>query len=109
MTEPSYEEVPYEGRAVPASAPAALALTARAHGGPRPALEVARVLELGCGDGANLIPLAFHHPDWSLLGVDTSERAIAAARAGALALGLGNVRFERADVAELELEGSTTS
>ncbi len=105
MTEPSYEEVPYEGRAVPASAPAALALTARAHGGPRPALEGARVLELGCGDGANLIPLAFHHPDWSLLGVDTSERAIAAARAGALALGLGNVRFERADVAELELEG----
>lgn len=105
MAEPSYEEIPYEGRPVPASAPASLALTARAHGGPRPSLEAARVLELGCGDGANLLPLAFHHPGWSLVGVDTSERAIAAARAGALELGLANVRFERADLAELEALG----
>jgi methylase of polypeptide subunit release factors len=79
MAEPSYDDVPYEGRAIPASAPAALLMTARMHGGPRPPLERARILELGCGDGANLLPLAFHHPDWILTGIDSSERAIAVA------------------------------
>lgn len=105
MSEPSYEVVPYEGRAIPASAPAALALTARVHGGPRPPLERARVLELGCGDGANLVPLAFHHPDWTLVGVDASERAIAVARESARELGLDNVTFVRADLASYAPDG----
>ncbi len=105
MAEPSYEELPYESRAVPFTAPAALALTARAHGGPRPPLERARVLEIGCGDGANLLPLAASHPEWSLLGIDSSARAIAAAEEGVRALALGNVRFVRADLASVALEG----
>lgn len=95
----SYDQVPFEGRAIPFSAPAALALTARIHGGPRPPLEGARVLELGSGDGANLLPLAFHHSDWTLVGVDASERATARADESARALGLTNVRFVHADVA----------
>ena len=105
MAEPSYDEVPYEGRAIPASAPAALRMTARAHGGPRGTLEGARVLELGCGDGANLLPLAFHHPDWLLVGVDASARAIAVAEESARALELSNVRFVHADVARFTPEG----
>lgn len=105
MSEPSYEEMPYEGHAIPASAPAVLALTARAHGGPCPPLERARVLELGCGDGANLLPLAFHHPDWTLVGVDASARAIAVAEEGARVLRLANVRFVHADVASFTPDG----
>src|SRR5690606_38100561 len=105
MSEPSYDELPYEGRAIPAAAPAALGLTARAHGGPRPPLERARVLEIGCGDGGHLLPLAFHHPGWTLTGVDASARAVAKAAEGARALGLLNVRFVRADLAALEPEG----
>lgn len=105
MPEPSYEDLPYEGRPVPASAPAALALTARAHGGPRPTLEGARVLELGCGDGANLLPLAFHHPDWSLCGVDSSKRMLGLAEEGARALGLTNVRFVHADLGDYAGDG----
>ncbi len=105
MAEPSYDEVPYEGRAIPASAPAALVMTARAHGGPRGPLERARVLELGCGDGANLLPLAFHHPDFTLTGVDSSARAIGVAEESARALGLSNVRFTCADIAAFAPEG----
>ncbi len=103
MSEPSYDEIPYEGRPVPATAPAAMALTAMAHGGPRAPLGSARVLELGCGDGANLLPLAFFHPSWQLTGVDTSSVAIDAARRRAAELELSNVRFVQGDLAALEL------
>lgn len=104
-SEPSYEDLGFEGRAVPSTAPSALLLTARVHGGPRPPLEHARLLELGCGDGANLLPLAFHHPDWTLVGVDASARATDVAERGARALGLENVRFICADVASFAPEG----
>jgi SAM-dependent methyltransferase len=105
MSEPSYEDVPYEGSSIAATAPAALALTSRAHGGPRPSLSGARVLELGCGDGANLLALAFHHREQSFVGIDASAAAIAAAERDARELELANVRFECADVGALELEG----
>jgi hypothetical protein len=36
------------------TAPERLALASLLHGGPRPPLDTYRVLELGCGDGANL-------------------------------------------------------
>src|SRR5690606_1469217 len=84
---------------------AALVMTARAHGGPRGPLERARVLELRCGDGANLLPLAFHHPDFTLTGVDSSARAIGVAEESARALGLSNVRFTCADIAAFAPEG----
>jgi SAM-dependent methyltransferase len=103
MSHPTYEEVPYGGRSISATAPAALALCARVHGGPRPSLEAARVLELGCGDGANLLALAFHHPDWTCVGVDSSPLALESAERDARELGLTNVRFLLADVATLEL------
>jgi SAM-dependent methyltransferase len=105
MPRETYDEVPYEGQPIPATAPLALSLASRAHGGPVPRLQGARVLELGCGDGANLVPLAFHHPGYELVGVDSSARAIAKAREAAQAAGVQNVRFVEADLAEYESEG----
>lgn len=93
-----YEAVPYEGHPVAYASPESLALAARKHGGPAVSLAAQRVLDLGCGDGAHLIPLAFHHPDWTLVGVDSSERAIETARAAARSVGVDNVRFQVADV-----------
>ncbi|MFK7992254.1 MAG: methyltransferase domain-containing protein [Sandaracinaceae bacterium] len=95
---PDYEAVPYEGHPIEYASPEALALAARRCGGPRVSLEGQRVLDLGCGDGAHLLPLAFHHPDWTLVGVDRSPRAIEAARSAAASVGVTNVRFEVADV-----------
>lgn len=99
MTAPSYEDIPYDGQPIPATAPSALALCARFHGGPKAKRAGARVLEIGCGDGANLLPLAFHHPDYACVGIDTSARAIERAREGAAAIGCENVRFEEVDLA----------
>lgn len=100
-----YESVPYRGHPITATAPARMTLASLAHGGPRPSLEAPRVLEIGCGDGANLLPLAYFHPRWQLVGVDSSARAIATAREGARALGIDNIVFHESDLASFEPEG----
>ena len=59
------------------------------------------MLELGCGDGGNLVPMAYGLTGSTFAGVDLSGRAIERARARAAALGLENVRFELADLEAL--------
>ena len=95
----TYDELPYESGAIHATDPVRLSLVSGVHGGPRPPVERFRVLELGCGNGGNLLPLAFYHRGAELLGVDSSEGALASAREAAAELGLSNVRFERLDLA----------
>ena len=53
----------------------------------------ARVLEIGCGDGGNLIPMAVTAPEARFTGVDRSRSQIDAARSHAETLGLDNVHF----------------
>ncbi len=106
MTEPSqtsYERVPFRGRPIPWASPAALSLASTAHGGP--SLEPGRpcrVLELGCGDGANLLPLAYFRPELTCVGVDRSPRALALAHRRVDAIGLKNVSLVEADVADFD-------
>jgi SAM-dependent methyltransferase len=94
-----YDELPYRSRPIEWSAPEHLALCSFLHGGPRPALERYRALELGCGDGANLLPLAYYRRHASFVGVDASAGAIAVAEAHRRELGLDNVCFLHADFA----------
>jgi cyclopropane fatty-acyl-phospholipid synthase-like methyltransferase len=61
-------------------------------------VEGCRVLELGCGDGGNLIPIAYTLRDSEFLGVDLSARAIAAGMEMVQALGLDNVSLRRLDL-----------
>jgi SAM-dependent methyltransferase len=59
------------------------------------------VLELGCGDGANLIPMALTLPGSSFVGIDLAARPIAQAAAMVAALGLGNIAFFQADIQDV--------
>jgi len=95
-----YDEVRYESRPVPGTAPERLARASLSHGGPLPRPRDFRTLELGCGDGANLLPLAFYRPDASFVGIDSAGTAIRAARAAADELALANVCFVQADLAD---------
>lgn len=61
----------------------------------------ARVLELGCAAGSNLLPMALLAPGASFTGIDISPRQIERARADAAALGIANARFETLDLAAL--------
>ena len=96
-----YDRVPYPGDPFPQTHPDRLATVATLFG-LRPAPpDACRLLELGCGDGGNLVPMAYGLRGSAFCGVDLSARAIERARGLADALGLANARFERADVTAL--------
>lgn len=60
-----------------------------------------RVLEAGCGVGAQTIPLARNSPDALITSVDISEVSVSEARRRAAAAGLTNVQFQQADIFNL--------
>jgi SAM-dependent methyltransferase len=61
----------------------------------------ARVLELGCGDGGNLLPMAAALPGGRFVGVDLAARPVAAATAFAQAAGIANAELLVLDLADL--------
>lgn len=97
-----YDELRYPTTAIDLSAPERLALTSLLHGGPRSPRSGYRVLELGCGNGGNLLPMAWYRRHAELWGIDGALEPVREARARAAALGLDNVElvhagFEDAD------------
>src|SRR5262245_32697822 len=60
-----------------------------------------RVLEAGCGTGAQTVTLARKSPGARIVSVDISARSLAEARAKVDAAGLPNVRFQRGDLSAL--------
>ena len=98
-----YDVVPYPGHPFAQTHPDRLAtLGTLFRIGPAP-LEACRVLELGCGDAGNLVPMAVGLPGARFLGIDAAERAVARGRALVEALGLTNVTLEVGQIEELEL------
>jgi methyltransferase-like protein len=63
-----------------------------------------RVLEIGCGDGSNLIPMAYALPESRFTGVDYAEGAIAAGQRSIDALGLENISLIPADLRDVGSE-----
>jgi len=59
-----------------------------------------RVLELGCGSGGNLLPLAAALPGATFVGIDNARVPIARARELAERLELGNVTFHDVGIEE---------
>jgi SAM-dependent methyltransferase len=94
----SYDAVPYPNVPAPQSHPHRLYAIARLHGLAPAALAGARVLELGCASGGNLLPLARELPDCAFTGVDLSQQQISAAREAAAAQGSDNVELIAADL-----------
>lgn len=95
-----YDEVPYPGHPFAQTHPDRLASIGRLYGLACPAPSDCRVLELGCGDGGNLLPMACALPAANFVGIDISGEAIAAAKARAQAAGIENVTFEAASLAD---------
>jgi methyltransferase-like protein/SAM-dependent methyltransferase len=89
----SYDEVPYSNNVFSYTHPDCLATLATLLGlRPAPA-DRCRVLELGCGTGANLIPMAQDLPGSSFVGIDLSARQIDMGREMAGALSLDNIEL----------------
>lgn len=94
-----YDEYPYRSYPIEWSAPERLAVTSLLHGGPRLSVQHPyRVLEIGCGDGSNLAPMAAGRPHAAFVGIDNAAVPLAAARARAEASGARNVTFVQTDI-----------
>jgi ubiquinone/menaquinone biosynthesis C-methylase UbiE len=59
-----------------------------------------RVLDAGCEDGQLAATLACRHPDWTVVGADINDGALATARARASKGGVRNVEFRRTDITQ---------
>jgi len=97
----SYQATPYPSWPVPLSHPDHLYVVGRLHGLEPAVVARARVLELGCGAGGNLLPMAASLPGGQFTGIDLSERQIHMAQAAAGAANLGNVEFLAGDALSL--------
>ena len=96
-----YDQVSYRTFPRRQTHPNRLAAVARLFGMQPAPVACCRVLELGCGDGGNLLPLAYHLPGSRFLGIDLAEQPVAAARRASAALSIGNLDLRVADLRDL--------
>ena len=93
-----YDEVLYAGHPFAQTHPNRLGTIARLFGmNPAPP-RACSVLELGCGDGGNLLPMAYTLPGSRFLGIDASRRGLERGTALATALGIGNLELRHLDL-----------
>src|SRR2546430_17640150 len=100
-----YDAVSYRHGAVSDSHPARIGAIIRLLGINAAPPDLCRVLELGCGEGMNLLPLAERFPKSEFVGVDFSAKQIAVADAARAACGIENARFLCADLRSWKHDG----
>ncbi len=67
-----------------------------------PDFSPARILDMGCGLGHNVLPIAEAYPDAQVIAVDVGAPMLRYGAARAKSLGINNVIFVQADVASLD-------
>jgi SAM-dependent methyltransferase len=102
-----YDAIRYPGLPFAVTHPDHLAAVALFHGVTPAPPDRCRVLEVGCGDGGNLVPMAYGLPASEFVGIDLAADAIEAGRAFARRAGVANVRLETLDLARLPESAGT--
>lgn len=103
-TKARYDDLPYSSYAYQYSAPEQMAAVASLFGLSSVDVATARILELGCGSGGNLIPVALRYPECKAVGVDISGVQINEGRAFVERLGADNVTLIEADLLDLDAD-----
>ena len=98
----SYDDLMYESKAFSQTAINALEARARMMGLKPAAAGNAKVLELGCSMGGNIITQALYYPDAEFIGIDLSGRQVAQGNAIIEKMGLKNVRLEEKDILTID-------
>ncbi|MCZ2152650.1 MAG: class I SAM-dependent methyltransferase [Bryobacterales bacterium] len=68
--------------------------------------ETSRVLEVGCGTGFNLGPMAVEFPHARFVGIDYAQTAIAQGKEAMESLGLHNLELRHADLRDVVRDGT---
>jgi SAM-dependent methyltransferase len=98
----AYDQVRYPGKFYPQSSADRLATLGRLCGLATMLPARCRLLELGCGDGGNLIPQALAFPQSHFVGIDLAASAVDDGRRTVAALGLTNIELHVADIAAFD-------
>jgi SAM-dependent methyltransferase len=93
-----YDSLAYPGNSYPDTHPDRLAAMAILHGlSPAPVAHC-RVLEIGCSEGANLIPMAYAMPGSEFVGFDLARLPVERGEERIRELGLENIRIFQGDL-----------
>ena len=97
----SYDEFPYPGFPYAGTHPDHLAVIATLLGLNPTRADRCRVLELGCGDGGNLIPLAYAYPQSTFLAIDLSAVQVRQGKQLRQALNLANIQLRAMSILDV--------
>ena len=96
-----YDDLPYDSVPLPQTHPNYLAALAHLAGFAAPDPAAARILEIGCAEGGNLLPIAFYWPQTQCTGIELSRVQAATGQALIAASGAANCRILHADLSAL--------
>ncbi|MEI7367137.1 class I SAM-dependent methyltransferase [Pectobacterium sp. 1950-15] len=100
----SYDRHVYESGAFPFSSPGHLRAVAQMFGLDSVPLVQARVLELGCAGGGNLLPFALAYPQAHVVGVDLSATQVGQGQELIAEVGLKNVHLHAMSLTDITPE-----
>jgi SAM-dependent methyltransferase len=95
-----FDQIEYPSIALPQTWPDRLGTLAVLHG-LRPAVEDCRLLELGCGDGLNLIAMAVAMPRARCVGIELAAQPVARGRALIDRVGVSSVTLHHMDASDV--------
>lgn len=98
----SYDKIPYISKSFLNTQAGHLKNVTRLFDFEAPVLENARVLELGCSFGGNLIPMAMKYPNMELIGFDLSGFQINEGNKLIEKLGLTNIHLEEKNILDYD-------
>ena len=93
-----YNRISYPSHAYPETHPDRLAVMAVLFGLDPPAVQTCRILDIGCGDGSNLIPIALSLPEAQCVGIDLASKPIEIAQSFIKRTGVHNAKCDVMDV-----------
>src|SRR5262245_8256722 len=101
-TNTAYDTVRYPGYTHPQTHPSRLAVIGLLFGMAPAQITECRVLELGCGSGSNLVPMAWSLPNSDFVGIDLAVKSIEAGQRLAREAKVSNLRLEQGSVSQVD-------
>ncbi|MBW1862161.1 MAG: methyltransferase regulatory domain-containing protein [Deltaproteobacteria bacterium] len=101
MNDTPYDIVHYKNHPLPQTHPDRLAALATLFGMKPHAIRKCRILELACGNGNNLIPMAYGLPQSELIGIDMARGPISKGQDMINTMGLKNIILKSMDIMDV--------